>query len=158
MFACIARSFIQVIGLPHNIILLCFIYGSETNEELNDIRLTTTSVMLMQDSATEQRAKSVEHCPFPGFVDGEQIGLPGQLEAPQIMHRVTKAQDFSVSQHKSCYHHHIVSAMALSHRTYPSFISAMSSRLGLSPKCVQLVMMWFRSHVAAPHIQFLLSR
>ena len=31
-------------------------------------------------------------------------------------------------------------------------------RLGLSPKCVQLVMMWFRSHVAAPHIQFLLSR
>ena len=55
-------------------------------------------------------------------------------------------------------HHHIVSAMALSHRTYPSFISAMSSMLGLSPKCVQLVMMWFRSHVAAPHIQFLLSR
>ena len=55
-------------------------------------------------------------------------------------------------------HHHIVSAMALSHRTYPSFISAISSRLGLSPKCVQLVMMWFRSHVAAPHIQFLLSR
>ena len=53
---------------------------------------------------------------------------------------------------------HIVSAMALSHRTYPSFISAISSRLGLSPKCVQLVMMWFRSHVAAPHIQFLLSR
>ena len=48
--------------------------------------------------------------------------------------------------------HHIVSAMALSHRTYPSFISAMSSRLGLSPKCVQLVMMWFRSHVAAPHM------
>ena len=54
--------------------------------------------------------------------------------------------------------HHIVSAMALSHRTYPSFISAMSSRHGLSPKCVQLVMMWFRSHMAAPHIEFLLSR
>ena len=54
-------------------------------------------------------------------------------------------------------HHHVLSAMALSHRTYPSFISAMSSTLGLSPKCVQLVMMWFRSHVAAPHIQFLLS-
>ena len=31
--------------------------------------------------------------------------------------------------------HHIVSAMALSHRTYPSFISAMSSRLGLSEMC-----------------------
>ena len=55
-------------------------------------------------------------------------------------------------------HHHIVSAMALSHRTYPYFISAMSSRLGLSPKCVQLVVVLFRSHVAAPHIQFLLSR
>ena len=51
-------------------------------------------------------------------------------------------------------HHHIVSAMALSHRTYPSFIFAMSFTLGLSPTCVQLVMMWFRSHVAAPHIQF----
>ena len=40
--------------------------------------------------------------------------------------------------------------MALSHRTYPSFISAMSSKLCLSPKCVQLVMvygsgrMWLR--------------
>ena len=48
--------------------------------------------------------------------------------------------------------HRVVSATALSHRTYPSFISAMSSMLGLSPKCVQLVVIWFRSHVAAPHI------
>lgn len=48
-----------------------------------------------RESLTEQRAKCVEHCPFPGFVDGELTGLPGQLEAPQIMHRVTKAQDFT---------------------------------------------------------------
>ena len=27
--------------------------------------------------------------------------------------------------------------------TYPSFISAMSSTLGLSPKCVQLITRWF---------------
>ena len=36
-------------------------------------------------------------------------------------------------------------------------ISPMSSLLGISPKCVQLVMIWFRSHVAAPHIQCLFS-
>ena len=42
-------------------------------------------------------------------------------------------------------------------RIHPSFLPC-RFRLGLSPKCVQLVMMWFRSHVAAPHIQFLLSR
>ena len=41
-------------------------------------------------------------------------------------------------------HHHVVSATTLSHHTYQSFISAMSATLGLSPKCVQLVMIWFR--------------
>ena len=46
----------------------------------------------------------------------------------------------------------IVSATALIHRTARHSISAMSSLLGISPKCVQLVMIWFRSHVAAPHI------
>ena len=55
------------------------------------------------------------------------------------------------------YNHHVVSAMALSHRTYPP--SFLQCRLrSVSPKCVQLVMIWFRSHVAEPHIQFLLSR
>ena len=53
--------------------------------------------------------------------------------------------------------HHIVSATALIHRTARPSISAMSSLLGISPKCVQLVMIWFRSHVAAPHIQCLFS-
>ena len=55
-------------------------------------------------------------------------------------------------------HHHIVSATVLIHRTARPSISAMSSLLGISPKCVQLVMIWFRSHVAAPHIQCLFSR
>ena len=49
-------------------------------------------------------------------------------------------------------HHHIVPATALIHRTARPSISAMSSLLGISPKCVQLVMIWFRSHVAAPHM------
>ena len=48
--------------------------------------------------------------------------------------------------------HHIVSAMALSHRTYPSFISAMSSRLGLSPKCVQLVLMMMQISMSLAHV------
>ncbi|KAI0235890.1 hypothetical protein LSAT2_013567 [Lamellibrachia satsuma] len=56
---------------------------------------SSNKVQRRRDSITEQRAKLVEHCPFPGYVDGELIGLPGQLEAPQIMHRVTKAQDFT---------------------------------------------------------------
>ena len=35
-------------------------------------------------------------------------------------------------------HHHVVSATALIHRTARPSISAMSSLLGISPKCVQL--------------------
>ena len=48
-------------------------------------------------------------------------------------------------------HHHIVSATALIHRTAQPSISAMSSLLDISPKCVQLVLinygsdrMWLR--------------
>ena len=52
----------------------------------------------------------------------------------------------------SLLNHHIVSATALIHRTARPSISAMSSLLGISPKCVQLVMIWFRSYVAAPHM------
>ena len=59
---------------------------------------------------------------------------------------------------RAAIHHHIVSATALIHRTARPSISAMSSLLGISPKCGQLVMIWFRSHVAAPHIQCLFSR
>lgn len=45
----------------------------------------------------ETRKKSLEYYRFPGFVDGELIELPAQLEAPPILHRVTKAQDFNAS-------------------------------------------------------------
>ena len=49
----------------------------------------------------ETRKKSLEYCVFPGFRHGELIELPGQLESPPILHRVTKAQDFNVS-HFTC--------------------------------------------------------
>ena len=51
----------------------------------------------MRDSFAEVRKKSVEHCVFPGYFKGELTSLPGPLEAPHILHRVTKAQDFNVS-------------------------------------------------------------
>ena len=54
--------------------------------------------------------------------------------------------------------YHVVSATALSHRTAQPSDFAMSSLFGLFPKCRQFVIMWPRSHVAAPHIQVLLSR
>ncbi|XP_053405704.1 protein FAM227B-like isoform X2 [Mercenaria mercenaria] len=47
------------------------------------------------DSLMETRKKSLEYCQFPGFRHGELIELPGQLESPPILHRVTKAQDFN---------------------------------------------------------------
>ncbi|XP_059176249.1 protein FAM227B-like [Physella acuta] len=47
------------------------------------------------ESMLETRKKSLEYYRFPGFVDGELIELPAQLEAPPILHRVTKAQDFN---------------------------------------------------------------
>ena len=55
-------------------------------------------------------------------------------------------------------HHHVLSVTALSHRTARPSIFAMSSLIGLSPKCRQFVLLWPRSHVAAPHMQVLLSR
>ena len=55
-------------------------------------------------------------------------------------------------------HHHIVSATALIHPIARPSISAMSFLLGISPKCGQLVKIWFSSHVAVPHIQCLFSR
>ena len=46
----------------------------------------------------ESKRKNVDYCSFPGFIKGELTELPGQLEALQVLHRVTKAQDFRVSQ------------------------------------------------------------
>ena len=51
---------------------------------------------------------------------------------------------------------HIVSPTALIHRTARSPIPAISSLFGLSPKCRQFVIMWPRSHLAAPHTRFAL--
>ena len=44
----------------------------------------------------ETRKRSLEYYVFPGFVHGEFIELPAQLEAPPMLHRVTGAQDFNV--------------------------------------------------------------
>ena len=49
------------------------------------------------------------------------------------------------------HHYHVVP----SHRAARPSNFAVSSLFGLSPKCRQFVITWPRSHVAAPHIQFL---
>lgn len=48
------------------------------------------------ETMIETRKKSMDYCQFPGFRHGELIELPGQLESPPILHRVTKAQNFNV--------------------------------------------------------------
>ena len=56
------------------------------------------------------------------------------------------------------HHHHIVSATALIHRTARPSISAMSSLLGISPKCVQLVMIMVKIACGcAAHTVFVLT-
>ncbi|CAH3045987.1 unnamed protein product [Porites evermanni] len=40
------------------------------------------------------RMKSVQYTSYPGFFPNEVTPLPGQLEAPQLLNRVTKAQCF----------------------------------------------------------------
>lgn len=47
------------------------------------------------DTMMETRKRSLEYYVFPGFVHGEFIELPAQLEAPPMLHRVTGAQDFN---------------------------------------------------------------
>lgn len=46
------------------------------------------------ESIAEQKKKSIEHCTFPGFREGELTELPAQMETPQILNQVTKAQNF----------------------------------------------------------------
>ena len=55
-----------------------------------------TCLQNLRDSIAESRKRKVEHCTFPGFRVGELTELPTQIEAPHILHRVTKAQDFNV--------------------------------------------------------------
>ncbi|XP_064619061.1 protein FAM227B-like [Lineus longissimus] len=47
------------------------------------------------ESVAEMRKRSLDFCSFPGFRKGELTELPSQLESPQILHRVTKTQDFN---------------------------------------------------------------
>ena len=98
-------------------------------------------IRLVQDNAPGVQNNSVQ------CGRGEQQLWGGGRTTPRL-----GLKPIHVPTPRGCVHHHVVSATALSHRTYPPFISAMSSTPGLSPKCVQLVMIWFRSHVAAPHI------
>ncbi|XP_078316262.1 protein FAM227B-like isoform X2 [Crassostrea virginica] len=51
--------------------------------------------MDLVETMIETRKKSMDYCQFPGFRHGELIELPGQLESPPILHRVTKAQNFN---------------------------------------------------------------
>lgn len=44
----------------------------------------------------EKKKKDVNSTDFPGHRPSELPELPGQLEAPQLLHRVTTAQDFNV--------------------------------------------------------------
>lgn len=44
----------------------------------------------------EKKKRDVNFTNFPGFRAKELTELPGQLEAPQLLHRITKAQDFNV--------------------------------------------------------------
>ncbi|KAK3604732.1 hypothetical protein CHS0354_017837 [Potamilus streckersoni] len=68
----------------------------------NLVQKTHTKIMQQQkekqdfvESLNETKKKSIDYCTFPGFRHGELIELPCQLEAPPILHRVTKAQDFN---------------------------------------------------------------
>ncbi|KAH9524769.1 hypothetical protein Btru_027789 [Bulinus truncatus] len=47
------------------------------------------------DTMMESRKRSLDNLRFPGFVPGELVELPSQLEVPPILHRVTTAQGFN---------------------------------------------------------------
>ncbi|XP_064608958.1 protein FAM227B-like [Liolophura sinensis] len=60
--------------------------------------MSRKSIGSNQDNAErflQSKKKTVENCVFPGFRHGELVELPAQLEAPPILHRVTKVQDFN---------------------------------------------------------------
>ena len=76
----------------------------------------------------------------------------GHLSRCHCSHIICFQCIYLVSQSRRDHHHHIVSATALIHRTARPSIPAMSSLLGISPKCVQLIVIWFRSHVATLHM------
>ncbi|KAI8482201.1 hypothetical protein Bbelb_400890, partial [Branchiostoma belcheri] len=49
----------------------------------------------LAEAMQASRSKSIQYASFPGFRAAELLDLPQQLEAPQVMDRVTKAQDFN---------------------------------------------------------------
>ncbi|CAL1526420.1 unnamed protein product [Lymnaea stagnalis] len=69
--------------------------GSEPSSvKSNRHSLVNKSIGLV-DTMMESRKRSLEYYQFPGFVQGELIELPSQLEAPPILHRITTAQNFN---------------------------------------------------------------
>lgn len=53
-------------------------------------------IEILQLSKDIDKSGSLEYCTYGGYMEGEFNSLPSQVEPPQIMHRVTKAQDFTV--------------------------------------------------------------
>eukprot|EP00794_Sanderia_malayensis_P009840 gene9840-10850_t len=47
-----------------------------------------------QGTHTSSRQRSVEHTSFPGFDPSELVPLPGSLEAPQLLNKITHIQNF----------------------------------------------------------------
>ncbi|KAK7496928.1 hypothetical protein BaRGS_00011908 [Batillaria attramentaria] len=47
------------------------------------------------DALMETKKRSLDYCVFPGFCHGELVELPGQLEAPPLLHRITNVQKFN---------------------------------------------------------------
>ena len=130
-------------------------------------RTSSVTAMLQQigwETLQERRAKS--RLAMQYRIAHNLVDVPAADHLQTYNSRKGNATKFRVPyartvayRHTFCpHHHHIVSATALIHRTARPSISAMSYLLGISPKCIQLVMIWFRSHVAAPHIQCLFSR
>lgn len=48
------------------------------------------------DTMMETKKRSLDYCMFPGFRHGELVELPAQLEAPPLLHKITKIQKFNV--------------------------------------------------------------
>lgn len=53
--------------------------------------------LAMAGAINEKKKKDVNFTNYPGFNPRELTELPGQIETPQLLHRITKAQSFDVS-------------------------------------------------------------
>ncbi|PVD19905.1 hypothetical protein C0Q70_20399 [Pomacea canaliculata] len=52
------------------------------------------------DTMMETKKRSLDYCMFPGFRHGELVELPAQLEAPPLLHKITKIQKFNAGFRK----------------------------------------------------------